>query len=313
MKAIGKLEKVELRDIWKKEAKDFTQWLEQNLDILGECLDKELSSLGREKAAGAFSADLTAEDSNSSMIIIENQLEKTNHDHLGKMITYLTNLEAKGAIWICKEARPEHVKAVSWLNEVTPDDISLYLVKIEAVRIGNSPPAPLFTVVAGPSEESKEAGTKKKEFARRHILRMEFWKRLLDKAREKTELHSNVKPSRYSYTPTGAGISGLQYSYVIGKNRGSVEIYIDRGKGFSEENKRIFDALHRRRKQIENEFGGFLNWERLDDKRASRISIAFPEAGLNNEDKWDELQDKMIDAMIRFEKALRKHIKKLPR
>jgi len=141
---IGKLEKVSLREIWKDEARDFLPWLEENIEYLNDSLDISLSVIEREKSVGTFAADILAEDRDGNKVIIECQLEKTDHDHLGKILTYLTNLEAKTAIWICSDPRPEHIKAVTWLNEVTPADVSFYLVKIEAVRIGESPPAPLF-------------------------------------------------------------------------------------------------------------------------------------------------------------------------
>jgi len=126
----------------------------ENLDFLSETIGFQLSLDQREISAGAFSADIRAEDPQGNFVIIENQLEKTNHDHLGKLITYMSNLEAKTAIWITSEPRPEHETAVHWLNETLPADTSFYLIKIEAYKIGDSDPAPLFTIVAGPSAET---------------------------------------------------------------------------------------------------------------------------------------------------------------
>jgi hypothetical protein len=148
---ISRLEPVPLRELWRNETLDFTTWLAENLDFLGETLGMDLSLVEREASAGSFSADILAEDGNGNPVIIENQLERTDHDHLGKLITYLSNLDAKTAFWITSEPRPEHEKAVHWLNEALPADTAFYLVKIEAYRIGDSPPAPLLTVVAGPS------------------------------------------------------------------------------------------------------------------------------------------------------------------
>ena len=114
--SIEKLQRVPLREVWKHEAYDFTQWLQENLDILNDTLDLELTSAEREQAAGSFSIDLVAENNDGQTVIIENQLEKSNHDHLGKLITYLTAREASGAIWIVSEPRQEHINAISWLN-----------------------------------------------------------------------------------------------------------------------------------------------------------------------------------------------------
>ena len=162
---IGKLKKLPLREIWKNEARNFTSWLSENIDTLNEALEINLSVTETEKSVGSFSLDLAAEDEEGRIVIIENQLEKTDHDHLGKLVTYLSNLEAKMAIWITGNPREEHKKAIDWLNEITQDDVSFYLVKVEAVRIEDSAPAPLFSVIAEPTEISKEIGKEKKEYA----------------------------------------------------------------------------------------------------------------------------------------------------
>jgi len=308
---IGRLERVSLREIWKNEAKDFTRWLEENIEVLNDSLDLSLSVIEREKSAGTFAVDLLAEDDDGNRVIIECQLEKTDHDHLGKVLTYLTNLDAKTAIWICSDPRPEHVKSITWLNEVTPADVSFYLVKVEVVCIGESLPAPLFSVICAPSEETKELGEKKKEFAERHKKRLEFWAQLLAKSKERTKLHANISPGKENWIGTGAGKSGLSYNYVITMNWGAAELYIDKGKDAEEINKQIFDALHAKKDEIESEFGESLNWDSTEGKRRCRIRWTCNEAGLKDEDKWDYLQDKMIDAMIRLEKALKNHIERL--
>jgi hypothetical protein len=141
---ISRLEKVPLRQLWAHEARDFTSWLAQNLDLLGEKLNIGLTLLEQEASAGPFSADILAEDGSGSPVVIENQLERTDHDHLGKLITYMSNLGAKTAVWITGNPRPEHEQAVHWLNEMLPADTAFYLVKIEAYRIDDSPAAPLL-------------------------------------------------------------------------------------------------------------------------------------------------------------------------
>ena len=311
---IGKIKKVPLRELWRKEDKDFTEWLEKNIDYLNEILDFDLSILSRDEKVGPFRVDLFAEDGFGNKVIIENQLEKTDHDHLGKVLTYMINLDAHTAIWITKAPREEHIKVIEWLSETTPDDMAFYLIKLEAIKIENQPmAAPLFTILKGPTTESKQLGAEKKEYAERHILRKEFWTQLLDKAKERTNLHSNVSPSIYSWIGTGAGKSGIGYNYVITYKYAGCEVYLDRGKEFVEPNinKIRFDELYKYKDKIEQEFGGELNWERLDDRRASRISYRLKGIGLKDKDKWDELHNKLIDAMIRMDKALRKYIKQL--
>jgi len=308
---ISKLKKLPLRKLWKNEALEFTPWLENHIDFLNEELDINLNVSGREKSAGIFNVDLLAEDEEGNKIIIENQLEKTNHDHLGKVLTYMTNLEAKSAIWVCSDARPEHKKTINWLNENTEPETTFYLIKVEAYSIEDSPPAPKFTVICGPSDEAKEIGKIKRDYAERHYKRLEFWTELLDKASSITKLHSTIKPGKYSWIGTGAGKSGLSYNYVIRQHEGIAELYIDKGKEKGSINEKIYNQLHSKKEIIERDFSGNLIWDRIEGKRACRISWKNSDYGLNNKDRWDELQDKMIDAMIRLENALREHIANL--
>jgi len=309
---IGKIKRVGLRELWRKEDKDFTTWLEKNIDYLNDVLDFDIIIDSKEKDVGPFKVDLYGEDNNGRKVIIENQLEKTDHDHLGKVLTYLVNLDAKTAIWLTSNPVEEHAKVIDWINEITPDDISFYLIKVEAIKIGEQPlAAPLFTIIKGPSSESKATGDAKKKYARRHLEREKFWTQLLDKSNKKMKLFTNVSPSTDSWIAAGAGKSGIVYEYTILRNSGGVEVYFSRGKGYESLNKDRFDALFKKKGEIEKEFGGPLNWERLDNRSASRISLKFEMGGWEDKEKWDELQDKMVDAMIRLEKAFKKHIHQL--
>ena len=308
---VGKLKRVPLREIWNHEAKDFTTWLAENIDTLSEEIGLSLSVMSREKAVGVFSLDLIAEDSDGQITIIENQLEKTNHDHLGKVLTYLSNLDAKTAIWISSDPREEHSKAINWLNEYTPDDVSFYLVKIEAVKIGDSESAPMFSIVAEPTETAKSVGQEKKEYAERHHLRKEFWTQLIEKLKGRTKLHANLSPGIYHWIGTSAGKNGIGYNYVVTNDYVSSEIYLDRGKDYPTLNKERFDALFLHKEEIEKAFGGPLSWERLDKKRASRIVIRFKGFGLRDKETWADAQEKMIDSMIRLEKVFKPYIEKL--
>jgi len=197
---ISRLEIVPIRNVFQKEAQHFTTWLESHIEALSERLGLQLTVVQREKQVGDFNVDLLCEDSNGRPVIIENQLERTDHDHLGKLLTYLVNLDASTAIWITTEPRLEHQKVIDWLNESTAADISFYLVKAEATRIGDSPFAPLFTVLSEPDKQTKEIGEKKKEWAERHVKRFEFWTGLIDRSKDKTKLFSNISPGRYSWT-----------------------------------------------------------------------------------------------------------------
>src|SRR5215213_9014899 len=285
---IGKLERVPLREVWKHEAYDFTQWLQDNVDVLNAALDITLVNVDREHAAGPFSIDLVAEDEGGGKFIIENQLEKSNHDHLGKLLTYLAALNARGAIWIVSEPRPEHVAAIAWLNDSS--SAAFYLVKVEAVRIGISPPAPLLTVIVEPSEDKAAVAATNKEFAERYDIRQRWWKTLLE--HPEVKLHSNISPSRYSWIGASSGVRGLNFNYGVTQHECTAELYIDRGT--SEENKAIFDRLSINRAEIEHSFGTPLSWERLEAKRASRIRFSLPGGYRSPEEQWKDIQHPLV-------------------
>lgn len=309
--SIGKLQRVNLREVWKHEAHDFTQWLEGNIDVLSDALGLTIVNVDREQAAGSFSIDLVAEDEGGGTIIIENQLEKSNHDHLGKLITYLTAMNARAAIWIVSEPRPEHVAAIAWLNEATGADF--YLVKVEAVKIGESPAAPLLTVIVGPSEESKSVGIQKKELAARYDTRRQWWEKLVSNPNAK--LHKHITPGQYSWIGVSSGIRGLNLNYAVTQDECGAELYIDRGKDGEQENKSIFDQLQAHQADIDAEIKKILgktpSWERLDGKRACRIKIVVPGGYKSSEEEWDAIQDPLIKAMNALDHVLKPYLKKL--
>ena len=270
---VGRLERVRLRDVWSHEAQDFTPWLAENIDVLNNAIDLSLSIVEREHPAGDFSVDLVAEDESGNPVIIENQLERSNHDHLGKLITYLTAIGAKAAIWIVSDPRPEHISAISWLNESSSS--SFYLLKLEAVRIEDSPPAPLLTLIVGSSEESQEAGETKKEFTERYILRHRFWTQLLERAQKKTSLHVNTLPNNSNCIKTSTGNGEFYFRYLVQRHTSDIELYIDRGKDADSENEKIFDTLEKAKRKIEETFGEPLEWQRLEGQRSCRIGKRF--------------------------------------
>lgn len=302
---IGKIQRVKLREVWKHEALDFTTWLESNIDVLCDVLDLPLGNVEREKDAGTFNVDLTAEDDGGGLVIIENQLEKSDHDHLGKIVTYLSSLGARTAIWIVAEPRPEHINAVSWLNESSA--AAFYLVKVEAIKIGDSAPAPLLTLITGPSLEALEAGDKKKELAERHIARRKFWTELLERAKEKTKMHANISPGAYNWVGTSAGLPGLNLNYAVRQHDGQVELYIDADRDSGEGNTNIFNQLLAKKQQIEESFGGPLEWQSLDGRRSCRIRKTITGGGWQDPDEWPKVHEAMINSMISLEKSLRPH------
>lgn len=307
---IGKIEKVPLRDIWKHEAHDFTKWLQDNIDVLSDVINLPLNNVEREQTTGNFYVDLTAEDNSGKTVIIENQLEKSNHDHLGKIITYLSSMDAATAIWIVSEPRPEHVTAINWLNESTA--ANFYLLKIEEVKIGDSDPAPLLTLIVGPSEETETVGKTKREKKERYVLRKDFWTIVLDKLKNKTNLFNAVSPSESSWIGAGSGKSGIQYTMWVTQDDARVTLYIDRGKDSEEENNSILKKLEEHKEEIETIYGEHLEWLKRENERACQITITIPNGGYKSEkEALDEIGENLAECMTRFEKAFTKHIKEL--
>jgi hypothetical protein len=312
--SIGKLEPVDLRKMFPDEARDFTPWLQDNIEVLSERLGIELTVVEREKQVGSFSLDLLAEGSNGEMVIIENQLYRTDHDHLGKVLTYLVNLDAKTAIWVTPEVRPEHMRVFQWLNENTPADVQFFLVKVEAFKIGESAPAPLFTVYVQATPTGKATGQAIQEHSKSDKKRLDFWTGFIERSRDRTDLFRNVSPSKSNWLEAATGRSGFSYYGTINKGNAYVELYIgfDNASETGEGNKRVFDELHEQKADIQQEFGDSLEWERRENKtKYSSIRKYYRDAGLDNEDKWDEIQEWMLDKWIKLDAALRERVAKL--
>jgi len=310
--SIGKIKKVSLRELWKKEDKHFTKWLEENIDYLNDVIDIDISIESREENVGPFRVDLYGEDNNGNKVIIENQLEKTDHTHLGQIITYLTNLEAKTAIWISSEPVEEHKKAIEWLNETTPDDISFYLIQLEAIKIGNAQvAAPLFTVIKRPSTKIKQIGAEKKEYAQRHIIRKEFWAQFINAINKTNTMCSNISPTTDTWISIGLGMSGVTLYLIVTRKYARCELYISRGT--KEENKKIFDYFFTQKDQIESDFGSGLVWERGEDKKTSRIKAQLDGVNVSNKEDWEKMNKFLIEKVVGMDKAFREHVTKVNR
>ncbi|RJP65797.1 MAG: DUF4268 domain-containing protein [Candidatus Abyssobacteria bacterium SURF_17] len=307
---VEKLEQVPVREIWKHEAYDFTSWLFENCDSLSERIGLSISPVEKEKSVGSFNVDILAEDASGRAVIIENQLAPTDHDHLGKLLTYLSNLDAKVAIWISTDPRPEHVVAINYLNEVVPQDTHFYLVRLQAFRIAGSGPAPYFEVEAGPSEERTAGGKVKKEFAERDKIRYEFFQQLLEASNKATNLFSSVSPPAYqNWVTAGAGKSGLAWVYAAMKKMAKVELFL--GHSDFTVNKSRFEKLRRQKEDIEDKFGEALIWEFSDSRKQQYIRSICPFGTLDDTEKWPDIQKDMVDRMVRLEKAIGPRIKSL--
>ncbi|MEK6262307.1 MAG: hypothetical protein AABP62_27225 [Planctomycetota bacterium] len=237
---VGKIMRVPLRDVWAHEALDFTPWLLDNLDFLNDVLPFELIEAEREQAAGTSWVDVVAKDADGGIVVIENQLGTSDHDHLGKVLTYLATYEAKRAIWIVRNARPEHIQAINWLNELGPVDF--FLVKAETVRIGNSEPAAIFTLITGPSDPLRTAGdTKRRQVSRKSeslsdvIDECQYFAKMSKKDRKEVARTTEFSVRMLSHR------SGVDDAFSVQRNHSNFIEFIARHPRLLEAVKHIFE------------------------------------------------------------------------
>lgn len=307
----GKIKKLNLRDIWPKEAKDFTPWLAENIGALGEAIGMELELKDMEAAVGDFSLDLLARDLGSGhTVIIENQLTQTDHDHLGKLLTYAAGFSAPTVVWIAEIVRDEHRQALEWLNQRTDEDTQFFGVVIDVFKIDDSKPAYVFKPVVSPSEWQK---SKKRQasgtVSPKGEMYRNYFQGLIDELREKHKFTNAKIGQPQNWYFFASGVSGITFGAVFvqgGKAR--TELYIDVGEG--DRNKELFDWLYAQREELHSKFGRELEWERLDDKRASRIAVYRDGTIESDEVELMEIKAWHVENLINFKKALTPLIKK---
>ena len=312
MDEVGTLSPVDVRQVWADEARDFTPWLAENADLLGEALGMDLIHEQSEAAVGRFSADLVfREASTDRCVVVENMFAPTDHDHLGKLITYAAGLEAGYAVLLAPEFRDEHRSALSWLNHISTDDFRFFGVVLEAWRIGDSLPAPRLRVDVKPDDWSRSVrAVRTSELTATQQAYKRFWGEFLPAFRDEHPGWTRaVSPRKESWMLfPSARSSLLRYSAAFcrpaGRYRLRAEAYIDTGD--KEATKEAFDKLHDRKQQIERAVGEDLEWNRMDDrdKRASRVSLYFPgEIRITDEGRWPEARDWLVQAMGKMRAA----------
>jgi len=272
MTDFGEIKKVDIRYVWPNEATDFTPWLVENINQLGQALGMEIEVQEREADVGDFSLDIMAKDLGTGRtIVIENQLTQTDHDHLGKLLTYAGGFDAGVLVWIVKELRDEHRKALEWLNEHTGPDVDCFGVEIEVIRIDDSKPAFNFKPIVLPNEWQKGKGGGRTIASAKGEAYRAYFQDLIDELRSKYKFTNAKVGQPQSWYSFSSGVRGVIFSNSFaqgGKVR--AEVYIDLQD--KEQNKKLFDGLFAQQAAIEQEYGAGLTWERLDDKRASRIA-----------------------------------------
>ena len=296
---LGRIEKIELRDIWSDEAKDFTPWLSgQGLDELGEALGLDLELKAIEEPVGSFALDmLCIELGTKRTVIIENQLEKTDHDHLGKLLTYAGGCDANVIIWIAKEFRDEHRQALELLNQRTGEDTEFFGLVIELWKIDDSHPAPHFKMVVAPNRVIKGESERNRRYR-------EFFQKLIDSLRERGFIKKPLvaQPSNSYYFSAGHADRVRYGARLTGGGEARVEIYIDNSED-RDWNKALFDKLMVHRQDIESNLSESLEWERQDNRRHSIVAISRKGSIDDNPEKLEETRNWMIEKLLDFKRV----------
>lgn len=278
MPSVGKLRKVKLRDVWEHEAKDFTPWLAANADVLGDALGLEIEFTQSEQQVGPYAVDIIGKDlTHNSVLIVENQLEKTNHTHLGQLITYAANTDAVTVVWVAKEFTDEHRQAIDYLNELAGDSgtARFYAVQVSAVQIDDSSPAALLELVAQPNEIHASMSSAVKDAVEpsgKAAVYRELWRKYFEAVKQRApELTKYSSPQGANWQNVNSIKGGWgSIVLVIDKERiPRVEIYIAKRDGG--ENLELYEYLKSQRAQLEKEFGNSLVWDEQEHLVSRRI------------------------------------------
>lgn len=305
MSELGKLEKVNLRDVWKNEEYDFSAWLsrKENLNELGKTIGMDIVLQERESSVGKYSVDIFGyEEESNRKVVIENQLEATDHDHLGKIITYASGKDANTIIWIVRKANEEHRQAIDWLNNHTDEDIGFFLIEIQLWRIGDSEIAPKFNIISKPNDWGKTVKsisnlTKTKNF------QFEFWSGFANYGDE-YEIYSRefnkrkALPQHWYSIAAGSSEYHFDLLCVTPKNEVGIDLYID-------SNKEVYDRFYLNKNEIELETGLNFDWQRLDDKKSSKIRIT-KKVDFSDSSKFDEYYKWLCDTALVMKKKFNK-------
>ena len=305
--ALGKLKRIDVREEWKHEANDFTKWLaqEEKLRLLGIEIGYDIVLTKTEAACGDFNADILAEvEGTNKKIIIENQLESTNHDHLGKLITYASGHVASIAIWVVSKAREEHQKAIDWLNEHTDDDVAFYLVQIELLQVDESPFAPHFEIICKPNDWARSVKESTSQGAMSGITldQFEFWTQFKAFAIQKETALRLQKPSPQQWMNISIGNSQAYIALTIDSIKGlyATILYIP-------DNKELYAKLLEHKIQIESDLGGPAEWMELPGKKASKIKVS-TSGDFNAKEKWNDYFGWLLTEAEKFYRTFPKYL-----
>lgn len=306
---LGALERVDVKKIWPKEASSFTPWLAENIAALGSALGLELELTVTEAACGDFSLDLLARDLNQDrVVVIENQLTQTDHDHLGKLLTYAASYDASAIVWIAPRFRDEHREALEWLNRRTEGQTNFFGVVVEALRIDGSRPAVNFRLVAMPNDWRKGpvpvGGPSPSPKAEAYRA---FFQTLIDELREKHHFTNAKAGQPQNWYSFASGKSGVVYSASFGMGgKVRVELYIDFGD--KSLNEALFDKLYAEKDAVEAEFGEELAWDRLEEKQACRVATYGVGRIDGSPQELVAVRSWMVERLLRLKKVFKSRV-----
>lgn len=293
---LGRLESVPLREAWKDEAREFTPWLAEpeNLALLGDTIGIELQLEAQEEDVGPFRADLLCKDTlNDHWVLVENQLGRTDHTHLGQLLTYAAGLDAVAIVWIAQRLRDEHRAALDWLNDVSDERAKFFGIEVELWRIGDSPVAPSFNVVSKPNEWTKAVyGTSSKELTEYGRLQRDFWTEFREHLHGQED--SPLKPRSPAPQPwmsMAVGRSGIHLSAVLSK-KDMVDRTYERGEIRAElvvrdDPEAWWDRISAEREELEALLPDGLTWDNAEDKKSFKIYYRKP-VDVEDREQWED-------------------------
>jgi hypothetical protein len=301
--SLGRLVSVPLREVWPHEAQDFTPWLLRNPEVLGDVLGMDLELTRAEHPVGGFSLDLIGRNaSNEERVIVENQLEVSDHNHLGQLLTYASGTDATNIVWVASAFREEHRAALDWLNARTDERTRFFGVEVDAVRIGDSPAAPLLKLAVGPNDWNKivKATAASQSGGERAQLYMQFWASLLDRVKAEQLLWTNAtKAPGANWIALSSGTSGVLFGTNFSRKGLCSEIYF--GDASAETNLKRFQALHQHRAAFEAMVDYPVEWQELQGKKSCKVAIYSPDTSIEQEHDWPDY----LDWFIATQKQLR--------
>jgi hypothetical protein len=321
--ALGRLERVNLRDVWQKEAEDFTPWLakEENVTLLGDAIGLDLEVEAQEKDVGPFRADILCKDTaTGSWVLIENQLERTDHTHLGQLLTYAAGLQAVTIVWIAERFTEEHRAALDWLNEITDDRFNFFGLEIELWRIGTSPIAPKFNAVCKPNDWSKTvaagaAQVEKESLTDAKKLQLEFWTAFRTNVEENGKRIKPTKPLPQHWMNIALGRSGFKLAAIASlydsvaetseSHELRAEVVLD-----GSNSKPQFAALEAKKAEIEAEMGEPLTWHNPTGKRMCRIYLR-RSATLTDRSQWPEYHVWLLGKLETLHKTFAQRVRQI--